>query len=332
MKKTLQRIAALGLSVLMLAGCGKVEPVEPTEEEIQVVMQAAGYDICYDELRYYTCNLKAQMAGYYGSDIWANEASAAPYLEELENGVSDMSRYNAAVLSLCAEYGISINETAIQNDVQEEVEALVEECGSMKDYQAALKEYHMTDRLFRYITGVTLCETELYNVLLDLGLLDNTDEGAEAFFASDDFIRTLHIYISNDPGESVDANRAEAESIRKELDGGAEFNTLIGRHSEDFYMTTTNGYYFTHGEMDLAYETAAFALAENEYSDVVATDTGFYIIRRLPKDADYINRNFETLKHQYLSALFYNMIEARRDEISLTETAYGQTLSLWSME
>ncbi|MBQ8397898.1 MAG: peptidylprolyl isomerase [Clostridia bacterium] len=332
MKKTLLRAAALGLTLLTLAACGKVEPIEPTEEELAVVMQAAGYDICYDELRYYTCNLKDQMAGYYGTDIWASESTAAPYLEELKSGVADMGRYNAAVLSLCAEFGISIDETAIQEDVQAEVEALVEECGSMKEYQAALAEYHMTDRLFRYMTGVTLCETELYNVLLDLGLLDNSDEGAEAFFASDDFIRTLHIYIGNDAGDSVDANRAEAEAILKELDAGADFNTLIGRHSEDFYMTTTNGYYFTRGEMDVSYETAAFALAENTYSDVVATDTGFYIIQRLPKDADYINRNFEDLKHQYLSALFYNMIEARRDEITLTETAYGQSLSLWSIE
>ncbi len=332
MKTTLLRTIALVLSLLALTACGKIKPIEPTEQELAVVMQADGYDICYDELRYYTCNLKAQMAGYYGADIWASEASAAPYLAELEEGVASMARYNAAVLSLCAEFGISIDETAIQEDVQAEVEALVAECGSMKDYQAALDEYYMTDRLFRYVTGVTLCETELYNVMLDLGLLDNTDEGAETFFASDDFIRTLHIYIGNDEGESVAANRAEAEAVLKELEGGEKFNTLIGRHSEDFYMTTTNGYYFTRGEMDLAYEEAAFALAEGEHSGVVETDDGFYIIQRLPKDADYIDRNFESLKHQYLSALFYNVIEERRDTINIAETEYGQTLALWAME
>ncbi|MBR7184808.1 MAG: peptidylprolyl isomerase [Clostridia bacterium] len=332
MKKSYLRLAVLGLALLLLTGCGQAKPIQPTEEDLQVVMQAGGYDICYDELRYYTCNLKAQMADYYGGDIWADAATAAPYLEELQKGVADMSRYNAAVLSLCAEFGISIDEPAIQSEVQAEVDALLEECGSKKEYRAALDTYYMNDRLFRYLTAISLCETELYNVLLDLDLLDNTDEGAEAFFASDEFIRTLHIYISNDAGESVEENRAKAESIRRELDGGADFNTLIGRHSEDFYMTTTNGYYFTRGEMDLTYKEAAFALTEGAYSDVVETDSGFYIIRRLPKDFDYINRNFETLKHQYLSALFYNMIEARRDEITLTETAYGQSLALYDIQ
>lgn len=331
-KKTMGRLAVLMLALFMLVGCGKVEPIEPSEEDVRVVMQAGGYDVYYDELRYYVCNLKAQMTSYYGEEIWADAASAAPYLEELKAGVEDMSRYNAAVLSLCAEFSISKDESAIQADVQEEVEALVEECGSMKDYRAALDEYYMTDRLFRYMTSVTLCETELYNVLLDLGLLDNSDEGAEAFFASDDFIRTLHIYIGNDAGESVEENRAKAESLVKELDNGADFNTLIGRHSEDFYMTTTNGYYFTRGEMDEAYEEAAFALKDGEYSGVVETASGFYIIQRLPKDESYINRNFETLKNQYLSALFYNIIEDRRDEITLTFTEFGQGLELWSIE
>lgn len=332
MKKLFPRLAALALALTTLAACSSVKPIEPSETDVQVVMQASGYDVCYDEVRYYTCNLKEQMAAYYNSDIWADSAAAEPYLEELRVGVEDMSRYNAAVLSLCAEYGIKIEDSAIQDEVQTEVEALVEECGSMKDYQAALDEYHMNDRLFRYITGITLCETELYNVLLDLGTLDNSDEGAEAFFASDDFIRTLHIYIGNDTGESIEENRAEAESLVKELDNGADFNKLIGSHSEDFYMTTTNGYYFTYGEMDLAYEKAAFALAEGEYSGVVETDSGFYIIRRLPKDESYINRNFEDLKTQYLSALFYNIIEARRDEITLTMTEYGQALSLWKIQ
>lgn len=87
--------------------------------------------------------------------------AAEPYLEELQTSVEDMSRYNAAVLSLCAEYGISMEETAIQKDVQTEVEELVEECGNMKSYRAALEEYYMTDRLYRYITSVRCVRTEL---------------------------------------------------------------------------------------------------------------------------------------------------------------------------
>ena len=154
----------------------------------------------------------------------------------------------------------------------------------------------MSDRLLRYVSAITRCETELYHVLLSLELLDNSDEAAEAFFASDELARTLHIYIANDAGDDVEANRAKAESILAELKGGADFNTLIGRHSEDFYMTTTSGYYFTRGEMNESYEKAAFALKENEVSGVVATDNGFYIIKRLPKQQSYINTNFETLK------------------------------------
>lgn len=326
------RLLSLLLAMLFLVSCGGAQPIAPTEDELRVVMQAAGYDVCYDEYRYFVRNLRDQMAATLEEDIWASADSAAPYLAELKTGADNMARYNAAVLSLCAEFGISIDETAIQEDVQAQVEALVDELGSMKAYREALAEYHMTDRLFRYITGVSLCETELYNVMLDLDLLDNSDEGAQAFFDSDDFIRTLHIYIGNDAGEDVAANRAEAQSILAELSMGADFNTMIGRHSEDFYMTTTNGYYFGRGEMEVAYEEASFALAENEISGVVETRGGFYIIKRLPKEADYIDRNFNTLKTQYLSSKFYSTIEERRDAVTLSETEFGKSLSLWDME
>ena len=327
----MHRLSALLLliALLFLTACGGINPLEPSEEDIRVVMRADQYDICYDELRYYTCNLKDQMAAYYGSDIWASAETAAPYLEELKEGVEAMCRYNAAVLSLCAEFGITYTEKAIEEGVQADIEALVAEVGGKSAYRKALEEYHMSDRLLRYVSAITRCETELYHVLISLELLDNSDEAAEAFFASDELARTLHIYIANDAGDDVAANRAKAESILKELKEGADFNTLIGRHSEDFYMTTTSGYYFTRGEMNESYEKASFSLKENEVSDVVATDNGFYIIKRLPKEQSYINKNFDTLKSQYLSAAFYGMIEERRDEI--TVTVLDESIELWSI-
>ena len=75
------------IALLCLTACGEIKPIEPTEEEARVVMRADQYDICYDELRYYACNLKDQMAAYYGSDIWASAETAAPYVEELKEGV-----------------------------------------------------------------------------------------------------------------------------------------------------------------------------------------------------------------------------------------------------
>ncbi len=332
MKKFFPRITALALALLLLAGCGGVKPIEPTEEDLQVVMQASGYDVCYDEVRYYALNLKDQMAEYHHADIWADSTSAAPYIEELNTGIDEMSRYNAAVLSLCAEYGISISEPLIEEGVQTEVEGLVEEMGGMKAYKEALAQYHMTDRLFRYMTAITLCETELYNVVLTLDIIDDSDEGAQAFFESDEFIRTLHVYIGNDEGDSVEDNRAKAETVLKKLNEGADFNQMIGSYSEDFYMTTTNGYYFSRGEMDPAYEEAAFALEVNAHSGVVETDSGFFIIRRLPKDLTYIKNNFDSLKTQYLSTCFYNIIEERRNSITLSKTEFGKSIQFWEIQ
>ncbi|MBR6709659.1 MAG: peptidylprolyl isomerase [Clostridia bacterium] len=331
LSRGLRVVALLLVAAFLLVGCGEIKPVEPSEEDLVVVMQADDVPICYDEMRYYTRNLKDQMAVYYG-DIWANADAAAPYVQELTDSVMSMARYNAAVLSLCAEFGISIDEEKIQEGVQAEVEALVEELGSFSKYKEALASYYMTDRLFRYITGVTLCENELFYAMLDLDIINESDEAVQAYFATDDFIRTLHIFISNDEGESVDANRKRAEEALQKLNEGAKFTTTIGNYSEDFYMTTTDGYYFSRGEMKQVYEDAAFALEENTYSDVIETEEGFYIIQRLPKDNAYIEKNFDDLKIQYLSTLFNREIDARRDEIKVTFTQAGSAISLWEIE
>ena len=93
-------------------------------------------------------------------------------------------------------------------------------------------------------------------------------------------------------------------------------------------MTTTDGYYFTRGEYEKAYEDAAFALSVGEHSGVVEGETGFYIITRLEKDVNYIEKNFDTLKEQYLYVRFDNILAEAEKNAVLTLTEYGKTLDI----
>jgi hypothetical protein len=273
------------------------------------------------------------MAMTYGETIWDTAESRELYRAELEKAVMDNITSNYAVLALCDEVQIKHTEKAIEEAVQKYVQETVDQLGGMKVYREQMESEFLTDHFFRFSLAVSFCETELMYVYTDdLGLIERDEDKIYDMIMGGDFARTLHIYIENNPGDDVEKNRALAQDIRRQIDEGEKFNTLIGRHSEDFYMTTTNGYYFTHGEMVKEYEDAAFALEIGAISDVIETADGFYIIQRLEPQTEYVLSNLSTLIDQYQYAMLYNMIDEKQAELSLIWNDYGKTLDLTTLK
>ena len=326
--------ALLALCLLCsLVSCNKARPIRSSKEELTPVGTVAGHEVLYEELRYLTLKYREAMAATYGETIWDTAESRELYRAELEKAVMDNITSNYAVLALCDEVQIKHTEKAIEEAVQKYVQETVDQLGGMKVYREQMESEFLTDHFFRFSLAVSFCETELMYVYTDdLGLIERDEDKIYDMIMGGDFARTLHIYIENNPGDDVEKNRALAQDIRRQIDEGEKFNTLIGRHSEDFYMTTTNGYYFTHGEMVKEYEDAAFALEIGAISDVIETADGFYIIQRLEPQTEYVLSNLSTLIDQYQYAMLYNMIDEKQAELSLIWNDYGKTLDLTTLK
>lgn len=326
--------AMLALCLLCsLVSCNKARPIRSSKEELTPVGTVAGHEVLYEELRYLTLKYREAMAATYGETIWDTAESRELYRAELEKAVMDNITSNYAVLALCDEVQIKHTEKAIEEAVQKYVQETVDQLGGMKVYREQMESEFLTDHFFRFSLAVSFCETELMYVYTDdLGLIERDEDKIYDMIMGGDFARTLHIYIENNPGDDVEKNRALAQDIRRQIDEGEKFNTLIGRHSEDFYMTTTNGYYFTHGEMVKEYEDAAFALEIGAISDVIETTDGFYIIQRLEPQTEYVLSNLSTLIDQYQYAMLYNMIDEKQTELSLIWNDYGKTLDLTTLK
>lgn len=326
--------AMLALCLLCsLVSCNKARPIRSSKEELTPVGTVAGHEVLYEELRYLTLKYREAMAMTYGETIWDTAESRELYRAELEKAVMDNITSNYAVLALCDEVQIKHTEKAIEEAVQKYVQETVDQLGGMKVYREQMESEFLTDHFFRFSLAVSFCETELMYVYTDdLGLIERDEDKIYDMIMGGDFARTLHIYIENNPGDDVEKNRALAQDIRRQIDEGEKFNTLIGRHSEDFYMTTTNGYYFTHGEMVKEYEDAAFALEIGAISDVIETADGFYIIQRLEPQTEYVLSNLSTLIDQYQYAMLYNMIDEKQTELSLIWNDYGKTLDLTTLK
>lgn len=88
------------------------------------------------------------------------------------------------------------------------------------------------------------------------------------------------LFISDD--ESTDAEKLNlAKSVLKKLKSGTSFDSMIEEYNEDPGETGL-GYTFASGTMVKEFEDAVFNLKLNETSDVVKTDYGYHIIKRIP--------------------------------------------------
>lgn len=327
MKKYSVISAMLALLVITLSAC-HARPIKSEKGELDVVFSIDGEKVYYEEIRYLAMNYMRSMEQSYGMGIWENEDSSEFYRKALEEKVFASAERNAAIMAFCEAHGVDINGDDITDSVAERIDAMIKEAGGKEEYKKQLADNYLTDHCLRYLIKVEACERALLKELYKDGSIDASDEAARAVIDSDELIRTLHVYIRNDEGDDIEENRKKAQKVLDELTGGADIKKMIGRYSEDIYMTTTDGYYFMKGEYTLAYEEAAFALDINEYSGVVETEDGFYVIQRLEKSNDYVNTNFESLKDRYLYLCYEKLLNDRIETAEKEFTEYGNSLDI----
>lgn len=117
---------------------------------------------------------------------------------------------------------------------------------------------------------------------------------------------------------TVAQKRAQAEDLLRQLRESEDpltlFSQLADAYSEDpGRQTNPEGYTFKHGTMVEAFDSAARALEENTFSDVVESGYGFHIILRRPLDVDAAT---DAVRETYFDELFLSLVEEA--ELTLT--------------
>lgn len=323
------------ISIFLLAAllCGMLSScnsLKPTEQDLKVVGTVGEYEVTYDSLRYFVLNYKATLGDKYKnaeSDPTVKAALEADILDYLKTTVTR----NYAIMELCNFYKLDINEEAILKKLEKEIDSTIVQCGGKGDYKKALEAEFMTDRFFREYMQLNIALSELTYILADdLGEIPGTEEEIMDFLMSDEFIHTRHICIYKD-GADDEAKKQKLEMVLEKLNNKEDdFESLIGRYSED-YQDTGKGYYFTKGEFDIIYEEASFALSEEEYSEIIETSYAYYIIKRYAKDEtdkEHFKKNFESFTQQIQYALTYNKVFEQQETMTFELNDYGKSLVL----
>lgn len=316
---------------MILCACSRLEPIESTDEELAVVGTVDEFEVLYEEFRFAVLTYRQMLTETYGDDIFENPELAPKYEEMLRESVYENITSNYAILVLCKEMGIEQGDEILADAVQEKLEEQVEALGGVRQYKKFLKENNMTDSFFRFNLLVDLMQNELFYVYTyDLELIEVDDEAIYDAISSE-FIRTQHIYVSKDNGNSYEENKALISEAYDSLVDGADFLTVAKKYGDDTSVDD-NGFYIPQGYMSDAYDEAAFDLSVGEYTEILEDESGFYIIKRLELDPVYLLMNFNTLKERYQSYAFLSIVNEMQRSLEFKPSEYLKSIDILAIK
>ena len=136
---------------------------------------------------------------------------------------------------------------------------------------------------------------------------DSTAETYDTMSLSEKVYAKQMAYYQLDEDAQQDAKdkaKELAESLLKEAQETDDFSKLVEKEGYDVGLEdATNGYYIPKDSTGYptALVEAAFALGENEVSSELTVDEtyGYFIIKRLPIDMEYVENNIESMIESY---------------------------------
>lgn len=350
-KQLIVTLAIVAMAVLLLVGTIIVvlrnnnEDYKKLAADRKTVATCNGFDIPYEELRFLSDLYKKSLEFSYGEGIWDDPATAEQYRPELESLIMENLNENYLILSACKELSIDPNSKEKKEYVNKEMAKLLKNDfgGDEKALNEWIESQGMTESYFRFCIGVEYLQSSIYYTLLDMGYyrydVANIDEFMDYVMTSENYARTIHVFVKNEEGDDKEANRKKAQTMYEHLIAEGDVSereklmrTYIGSANNDDLQITGDGYYFTYGEMEKVYEEAAFTLEENGVSQVVETADGFYVIMRLAPDEKYVLLHAQTLLSYYQSAAMGAYIETYDEECKAELNEYGKSLDLLNLE
>ncbi|WP_127533382.1 peptidylprolyl isomerase [Paenibacillus kobensis] len=174
-----------------------------------------------------------------------------------------------------------------QEDMDHELEGLKKNMGGEDAFNQALQQYNMTVEDL----GPDLRQQAQYRKLLAPKVkvtdedIKNYYEQNKASFATPEQVRASHILVGT---------KEEAEAVLKQLNEGGDFATIAKEKSLDTSNKDNGGdlNYFGRGQMEAAFEDAAFKLKVGETSQPIQTSYGYHIIK-VTDHKDAVTPTFE---------------------------------------
>ena len=134
----------------------------------------------------------------------------------------------------------------------------------------------------------------------------------------------------------IEKKRALAEDVLERLEAGEDFFGLLNEFGEDPSVMPDNNpkqrHTFQRNDRIYEFSVAAFSTETGNYSDIVVTSHGFYIIYKLPLDTETVAETITT--QAFRSNLFNTMLDSLSKDYTIesTELYDNSSLDNWYRE
>ncbi|MBR4622345.1 MAG: peptidylprolyl isomerase [Ruminococcus sp.] len=125
-----------------------------------------------------------------------------------------------------------------------------------------------------------------------------------------------------------------ADDVLKKAKDGKDFDKLITEYGWDAGMeVSTEGYFVNKNSTYVEeFKTTSLELKENEISDLVESESfGWFIIKRLPIDMDYVKENIATLISEYDKPRINALMKEKANDMEIVESDYVKKLTVDSL-
>lgn len=309
-------LLAAGVLAGSFAGCGSgdgigTKVVLTTGFDKDEVFRIETSSCRLPELMVYLTTIQNRYESVYGREIWETNADGVTLEENVKN-IALAQIAQIKTMNLMAEqYEVDLDEEEMaraENAAKAYYETLgereIELMGvSEKTIKALYTELARAEKMYQY-------------TIKDINP-EISDDEARTITIQHILIKTYALDGTGKKVEYTEAARQEAYAEAREVldlaKDGEDFDDLIRKYSEDDKST----YSFGKGEMEEAFETAAFNLGTGEISDVVETEFGYHIIKCI-----------NTFDREETDANKIKIVEQRRKEAFGREyDAYVETLT-----
>ncbi len=315
--KLVSLICILTMVASVLCSCGIIVNTNPA-------VRVGAEDMSADEFGYYVYVQKSQALQEAGIDV--SDASAVEeYFKAKTDGKSNidavLDKASEDATNLLVQYNKAIDDgieftEEDETEFKNQIDSMKVQSGGESGYVSQLSSLGITPEAFESLYKKNMIISKYVQKLEADGKFNVSDEEIKTYI-KENYIKAQHIlFMTQDPGtgelyeaDVVYDQRTKAQETLDKVKNGEDFVTLMNELSEDTGLASNpDGYEFTKGQMVPQFEEAAYALEENQISDIVETSYGYHIIKRVP--FEITEEKVAELKDQAMVACQGEMLDA----------------------